>query len=154
MAYRNGLVVRLAGVVVLISACQAGSPTDPGPDPAVSAGQIGTGGNSSTASTGSLVRVRCEVRSNRSRISVDGRNLRPANGVFSARATSGAGSATAPAKQAIGGEVEFDFDSDPGDIAAGATAIAATFITTDVTGEILDADGGVIATGTVRCTVK
>jgi hypothetical protein len=45
-----------------------------------------------------------------------------------AMVTSGANTATAPARQTDGDEVEFDFDSDAGDIAAGATAIAADFI--------------------------
>ena len=56
---------------------------------------------------------------------------------------------------AVGDEVEFDFDSEPDDIAAGATAIATTFLTgspPQATGEILDGASTVIASATVICT--
>lgn len=99
--------------------------------------------------------VKCEVRSNRSKISVDGNNL--AIGSYQANATSGANSATAPAHQTIGDEVEFDFDSDAGDIALGATAIDASFIQgapPQVTGTILTLGGGVVVQATVDCVVK
>ena len=99
--------------------------------------------------------VKCEVRSNRSKISVDGNDL--ATGSYQASATSGANSATAPAHQTIGDEVEFDFDSDAGDIAAGATAIAASFIQgapPQVTGAIVTLGGGVVVQATVDCVVK
>jgi len=101
------------------------------------------------------VRVRCEVRSDRSRISVDGNDL--VTGTYQAMVTSGANSATAPASQTIGDEVEFDFDSDAGDIAAGATAIAADFIQgtpPQVTGAILTLGGSVVVSATVDCTVQ
>ena len=75
---------------------------------------------------GGVARVRCELRTGRSRISVDGNNLAP--GSYRARVTSGGASVDAPAQAAVGDEVEFDFDSDGGDIAAGATAIPADFI--------------------------
>ena len=55
------------------------------------------------------VRVRCEKRADRSKISVDGNDL--AAGSYTATATSGASSVTAAAKNAVGDEVEFDFDS-------------------------------------------
>ena len=51
----------------------------------------------------------------------------------------------------------FDFDSDGGDIAAGATAIAATFIQgppPQVTGAILTVGGAVVVEATVDCAVK
>jgi hypothetical protein len=101
------------------------------------------------------VRVRCEVRSDRSRISVDGNDL--ATGTYQAMVTSGANAATAPASQTVGDEVEFDFDSDAGDIAAGATAIAADFIQgspPQVTGAILTLGGSVVVEATVDCTVQ
>ncbi len=72
------------------------------------------------------VRERCEQRLNppRSKVSVDGFDLAPGE-VFRGRATSGLSVATSEA-QAAGpnGEVNFDFDSGAGDIAAGATEIA------------------------------
>ena len=87
-------------------------------------------------------------------ILVDGNNL--ATGSYQASATSGANSATAPAHQTIGDEVEFDFDSDAGDTALGATAIDAAFIQgapPQVTGTILTLGGGVVVQATVDCTV-
>jgi hypothetical protein len=101
------------------------------------------------------VRVTCEIRSDRSKISIDGNGL--AAGSYQAVAASGASSATAPAHQTIGDQVDFDFDSDGGDVAAGATAIAADFITgtpPQVTGQILTLSGGVVAAATVDCVVK
>src|SRR5690242_12945019 len=74
------------------------------------------------------IRLRCGRRSNRSRISVDGRNLSPRAGLFRARVRAAGGTATSGTKRAVGGEVEFDFDSNPADIRAGATAISPTFV--------------------------
>ena len=105
-------------------------------------------------SANATVRVRCEVRSDRSKISVDGNGL--ATGTYQARVTSGANTATAPAQQTIGDQVEFDFDSDAGDIAGGATAIGADFIQgtpPQVTGAILTLGGSVVVEATVDCTV-
>ncbi|MDH3734890.1 MAG: hypothetical protein OEU54_15280 [Gemmatimonadota bacterium] len=54
--------------------------------------------------------------------------------------------------------MEFDFDSDPDDIAAGATAISATFIDTSstphVTASIVDAGGRTIVTAAGNCRVR
>ena len=101
------------------------------------------------------VLVKCEVRSNRSKVSVDGNGI--ATGSYQAVVTSGANSATAPAHQTIGDEVEFDFDSDSEDIAAGATAIASDFIQgtpPQVTGKIVTLSGGTVVEATVNCVVK
>ena len=106
-------------------------------------------------SANATVVVKCEVRSNRSKVSVDGNGL--ATGSYQASATSGPNSATAPAHQTIGDEAEFDFDSDSGDIAAGATAIDPAFIQGNppqVTGAILTLGGGVVVQATVDCVVK
>jgi hypothetical protein len=106
-------------------------------------------------SANATVRVRCEVRSDRSKISVDGNDL--ATGTYQAMVTSGANTATAAARQTIGDQVEFDFDSDAGDIAAGATAIAADFIQgspPQVTGAILTLGGSVVVEATVDCQVN
>jgi len=72
------------------------------------------------------VQVSCEKRSNRSRASVDGNNL--ATGSYRAVLKSGDKTARSPFAQAIGDEVEFDFDSNPNDVAEGATPISSSFI--------------------------
>ncbi len=106
-------------------------------------------------SASATVIVKCEQRANRSKISVDGNNL--AVGSYQARAISGGNIATAPARPTIGNEAQFDFDSDGGDIAAGATAIAAAFIQgtpPQVTGAILTVGGGLVVESTVNCVMK
>ena len=144
------LAMAVAGVVAL-AACNGGDVTAPAAD-VVAFGSGSSGG-------AALARVRCELRQGRrSRISVDGNDLSPAGASFSARVRSGANTATATAQAAVGDEVEFDFDSNPADIALGATAIARNFIQIsagpDVTGEILNAAGVVVATGAVDCRVR
>ncbi|MBK8250390.1 MAG: hypothetical protein IPK85_23790 [Gemmatimonadetes bacterium] len=126
------------------------APLEPSTDLAVS------GGSSIAAAT---ARVRCEVRTGRrSKISVDGNNL-AIGGSYSARVRSGANTAASPAAAAVGDEAEFDFDSNPADIAQGATAIARTFITVqasgpDVMADILSASGVVVASGAADCRVR
>lgn len=101
------------------------------------------------------IRLRCERRSGRSKISVDGRNLSPRAGIFRARVRAAGGTATSGTQRAVGGEAEFDFDSDRGDIREGATRIAASFIRSrpgaDVVGEILNAQGNVVASQGADC---
>ncbi len=104
---------------------------------------------------GGVVRVRCERRSDRSKVSVDGNDL--AAGSYSARITSGANTATSGVQSTMGDEVEFDFDSERDDVQAGATAIAAGFIQgapPEVTGQIVDTSGAVVAQATVTCESK
>jgi hypothetical protein len=72
------------------------------------------------------VEVRCEKRANRSKASVDGNNLR--SGQYRAVLKSGTHTKRSPYDQTIGDEVQFDFDSNPNDVADGATAISAGFI--------------------------
>jgi hypothetical protein len=101
------------------------------------------------------LKITCERRSSRSRASVDGSGLR--DGSYTAHLVSGTSDATAPARAAVAGQAEFDFDSDGGDIAAGATAIAAGFLQgapPTVTAQILDSNGNVILEGTATCQVK
>jgi hypothetical protein len=98
------------------------------------------------------IRVKCEKRSDRSKISVDGDGL--ATGSYKAIVISGANSKTSGAKPTVGDEVEFDFDSAPNDIAAGATAISRTFIQGAVTGKIVNARGSVVASDTVACRTR
>jgi hypothetical protein len=73
------------------------------------------------------VTVSCEKRTSRSKVSVDGNNL--ASGAYRAVITSGTKKATSGFDNTAGDEVEFDFDSAANDIAEGATAIPAGFIT-------------------------
>jgi hypothetical protein len=120
-----------------------------------------TAGSPSLASAAAAtIRIRCEKRLSpaRSRISVDGNNLSPLIGTFSARVRSGGVVVTADAQAAIGDEVEFDFDSNPNNIAAGATPIPADYIVIvsgpDVQAQILDASGAVVVGGGVDCQVR
>ena len=137
----------LLPAAALMAAC-AGSSTDPSTPEALSNGGV-------TANAGNL-RLRCEVRgTSRSKVSVDGNNLSPRGGMFSARISSGANSASAPARAAIGDEAEFDFDSNPADIRAGATSIPRTFIKgRSVTADILNASGAVVATASATCRAR
>lgn len=99
------------------------------------------------------VRVKCETRSNRSKISVDGSNL--VAGQYSAVALSGANRAQSPLAATVGDEAEFDFDSNARDIRQGATAIPANFIVGGkATGQILNAAGVVVAQETANCRRK
>lgn len=103
------------------------------------------------------IRVQCEKRGDRSVVSVDGKNL--VRGSYTAQALSGGSTAAAPARATVGDEVEFDFSSQPNDIAAGATAIATTFIVVSngaasVTGKILNAAGETVISDTVACRVR
>jgi hypothetical protein len=90
------------------------------------------------------IRLRCESRGTaRAKISVDGRGF-ATNKVYRASVTSGGvtiGSKTAK-RPGVNHEVGFDFDSDRGDIAAGATAIPKTFIKNNVvSASIIDPNG-------------
>jgi hypothetical protein len=146
------------GMAALFAACGGGTL---GPDTIAADGQSaaarGTGpddGSSSSSSGSGALRLRCEVRgTSRSKISVDGKNL--ASGAYMARVASGGNSASSGMQSTIGDEVEFDFDSDRGDIAQGATAISPGFIDTSsdphVTAEIVDAGGQVVVSGEATC---
>jgi hypothetical protein len=99
------------------------------------------------------VRVTCEVRPNRSKVSIDGRNLVP--GDYTTVAESGANRASTGPVASVGDEVETDYDSNPADIADGATPIAANFIQGGVvTGKVLDSGGAVVAMRTVPCRIR
>jgi hypothetical protein len=138
---RSASLVSAVGMMV---AC-ASDPTNP---------SAPTAFNELAASGGGSFRLTCERRSDRSKISVDGNNLRPRNGTFTARVRSGANSATSGARRAIGDEVEFDFDSNPNDVAAGATRISRGFIVGGrVTAQILR-NGTVVRSGSASCRVR
>ena len=126
------------------------------PNPCVPGATIPPGATTTTTLPGGggtgFARVRCERRPDRSKASVDGKNL--PSGTYSARIVSGANTAASGALSTVGDEVEFDFDSERDDIAAGATPIAAGFIQgapPQVTGQILDTGGAVVAQATVTC---
>jgi hypothetical protein len=112
----------------------------------------------STQALPGVIRLRRERRSSRSRISVDGRNLSPRTGRFRARVRAAGGTATTGLQRAVGGEAEFDFDSNRADIRAGATAIPATFVRArsgpDVVAEILNAQGTVVARQGGECVIR
>ena len=142
-----------AGFVGVLGACGAAAPTDPSASNGASVGGT-NGGPTPPSSAGSgVVRVRCEARVGRSKISVDGNDLRPRGGTFKASVTSGATTITSGLATAVGDEVEFDFDSDPGDIREGAVPIPASFVAVGsrVVGRILDAQGREVASGEVTC---
>lgn len=114
-------------------------------------GRIGT----SSLLAGGSIQVKCERRANRSRISVDGKDL--LSGSYRAQVSSGANVAVSGLQATVGDEVELDFDSAPKDIAAGATAIAATFIQgipAQVTATILDSSGNTVVATTATCRTR
>jgi len=98
--------------------------------------------------------VSCEKRTNRSRVSVDGKNL--ASGDYSSIIMSGAGSAISLIKTTVGDEVEFDFDSSADDVAKGAKEISSDFIQNGtVNAEIFDNDGNLVVSATnVLCAMR
>lgn len=147
-----------AAAAATLAACGASDSTAPlSSDAALARGGNGAGGGTGT---GAVAVVSCELRSGvRSRVSVNGKNLTPANAFWSTRITSGGVTVAAPLARAVGDEVEFDYDSNPADIAAGAVAIPANYIVVnaggaDVTAQILDANGAVVVSGGADCRVR
>ena len=99
------------------------------------------------------IRVTCEVRSGRSTVSVDGKDL--AAGSYSTVAQSGGNLAHTAPEPAVGDEIETDYSSRPNDINAGAVAIVPTFIVGGkVTGKIINASGNTVISDTVSCRVR
>lgn len=120
---------------------------------AVAAVALALTGAIATEAVAASIRVTCEKRTNRSRISVDGRGLLP--GLYTTEAISGTNVAGAGPVRAVRGQAETDYDSDAGDIADGATPIAPDFIVDGrVTGKVMDASGFVVAEGTAVCRVR
>lgn len=110
-------------------------------------------GASFAAAAAPSIRVTCEVRGTRAKASVDGKGL--GAGLYRGMIVSGGNAAAAPAEAAVGGEVEFDFDSNPADIAAGATAISSTFIVNgQLSGKVVDAAGNTVASDTSACRIR
>lgn len=113
---------------------------------------------SATSASAATIQVQCEQRGlERSRISVDAKALSalPHGLMLKAQAVSGANVATTVAQPLRGDQVEFDFDSNPRDIALGATAIPSDFIVGgNVTGKIMLPDGSTLIADTVACRVR
>jgi hypothetical protein len=147
----------LAAVVTVLTACD--TPSSPTSDAAVgSQPQTPSAASPAIASAISSIRLTCERRSNRSRISVNASGLSPATGRYRARVTAAGGTVTSPLQRAVAGQDEFDFDSNPNDVAAGATRIPATFILArtgpDVVARVLNAAGVVVATRSGECVIR
>ena len=148
----------LAAAAAVLTAC-SDTPSGPSSPAAVeSQPQAPAGASPAVASAIASIRLRCERRTNRSRISVDASGLTPAAGRFRARVTAAGGTVTSPLERAVGGQAEFDFDSNPNDVAAGATRIPATFIRArsgpDVVARVLNAAGVVVATRSGECVIR
>jgi hypothetical protein len=143
--------VILAGLVGTVAAC-SNEALDPSSSSSPAA-TIQTGDDLN--SLAAALRVRCERRTNRSKISVDANNVTPRNGRFRARVRAAGGTATSALKRAVGDEVEFDFDSNT---EAGATRIPANFIRAragaDVVGQLLNVNGVVVASRGVECEFR
>ena len=104
------------------------------------------------------IRVQCEQRGvQRSSISVDGNGLSalPSGQMYRAQVVSSGNVATSNGTPLDGDEVEFDFDSNPADVAAGDTGIGTRFIVGGtVTGKILMPNGTTLIADTVACRVR
>ena len=149
-------IASFASLSVLLVACSAG-------DRALAPTEALSGVQESEVITAAgTLRLRCELRTGsgaRSKISVDGNNLSPRNGTWTATIASGSNMAAAPATQGVGDEVEFDFSSQPNDVAAGAVRIARNFIVInpsgpDVQASILDAAGNVVVSASADCRTR
>ncbi len=98
-----------------------------------------------------VIKITCEKRGNRSKVSVNGGNLKA--GDYKARITSGANRKTSALSPAIGDEVEFDFDTPRNE--TGATHIPAGFIVNgQVIGKILDQQGRTVISDIEQCRVR
>jgi hypothetical protein len=98
------------------------------------------------------IRVTCEKRADRSKVSVDGSNL--AAGNYIAKIISGSNTKKSAPKATTGDEVGFDFDSDPANVAAGATSIGRGFIQGQVTGQLINEQGFTVAQSTRTCRLR
>ena len=99
----------------------------------------------------------CEKRNapQRSILSVEAEDLK-ATATFNAIVKSGNNTATAnPASSNALGVVEFDFDSNPKNILAGANAIGSNFIVGGTASVVVtDANGNSVASATANCKVR
>ncbi len=110
-----------------------------------------------TDASAASIRLTCEKRgTTRSKVSVDGRALVPATGTYFARVSSGGLLVRSKNNlRAVAGEAEFDFDSNPADVRAGATAIRPSVIRGSVTAWVYNVNGRLAAGPvTVACRVR
>lgn len=99
------------------------------------------------------IRVKCEKRADRSKVSVDGNNM--VSGNYIAKIVSGDNVKESEAKATVGDEIEFDFDSSTKDVTTGATRISRSFIQGGrVTGQLINEQGFTVAQTTSTCSVK
>ena len=99
------------------------------------------------------IRIQCEVRGTRAKISVDGKGL--AAGNYGTQVVSGGNMAASPMQAAVAGQVETDYDSNPADIRAGAVAVTPGFIVGgQVSGKVVDATGNTVIADTASCRVR
>lgn len=99
------------------------------------------------------IRVKCEKRADRSKVSVDGNNM--VSGNYIAKIVSGDNIKESEAKATVGDEIEFDFDSSTKDVTTGATRISRSFIQGGrVTGQLINEQGFTVAQTTSTCSVK
>ncbi|MFN8573292.1 MAG: hypothetical protein U0132_14665 [Gemmatimonadaceae bacterium] len=148
----------VSAAVVAVATLAACSNTDSATAPSVSNDLF------AAPSTGALInatmRLRCELRIGKSsKISVDGSGLTPQNASWRSGVRSGGVTVTHPLKQAIADQVEFDYSSDPNDIAAGAQPIPANYIVVNPSGPDVQAaitlpNGTRVVTGAADCTVR
>ena len=111
--------------------------------------------NTAPGENGFGILVRCNLRVGRSSVSVDARDL--AAGTYIATIKSGTKVKTSLPMTISGDEVEFDFDSDNGDVAEGAVRIDTDFIQNDlkVVAEIVnDITDKVVYSATGICLVN
>jgi len=143
-----GMVVAMAAMLAGCSGAPLATMTSP------SAAEVAEGSfNASNGGGSSPLSVTCETRGTRSRISVNGRSL--SAGSYTAQVASGANAAASGPRAAVRGEVQFDFDSNAADIAAGATAISRTFIQGgSVAAKIVNGAGAVVLSGSGSCRVR
>jgi hypothetical protein len=111
--------------------------------------------NTAPGENGFGILVRCNLRVGRSSVSVDAKDL--AAGTYIATIKSGTKVKTSLPVTITGDEVEFDFDSDNGDVAEGAVRIDTDFIQNDlkVVAEIVnDITDKVVYSATGICLVN
>lgn len=99
--------------------------------------------------------LKCEKRNSpaRSRVSVQVEDLAP-GAMYTALIKSGNNAASASKAADIAGKVEIDFDSNPNNVIAGATAISPRFIGSSVSLIVTDAMGAQELRTSMGCKVR
>jgi hypothetical protein len=98
------------------------------------------------------IQIKCEQRAGRARVSVDGRDL--VRGSYKCMVMASGQEFATDDMPSKGDQLECDFDSDPGDVAAGATFIPANLLREGkVHGEIQN-NAGTVASADKTCRVR